>query len=453
MKVNIYHTNDIHSNYEFLKRVYDYMQKNKEENDFYFDSGDYTDLKSTIVQADKGQAAMRLFNACKVDGITIGNNEVDLGYEAVTKLVELGYPFVGANVTDNDDKCIQGLQASRIYEKAGKKFLVLGIAPFYNQYMEDAKYNVFSMMDNLKFHPPIELLKKEIDMNAGKYDYCILLSHSGNTVDKEILKSFPEVDLCLGGHSHEIENYKGYSQSGMGECLGKITLEVEGDSITEICNEQIKLVLVENAEFDQIYSKEEKLADEILSEELELFEELDFNPFMESRLNNFICDCLLKRFGGDLAIMHSGISEGSLVRPVSRKSLLELFPSKLNPTIYSISGEKIIEAVKLSFDEGNIKANGRGPGFRGSLLGTPGFSSNVRISRNPLNIYVDGQQIDLNRKYKIVTDDYLQRGTGYPSLTVSNEESEYHIWFIRDLVQNFIMDEEVFLSSKIKRII
>lgn len=452
MKVNIYHTNDIHSNYEFLKRVYDYMQKNKKENDFYFDSGDYTDLKSVIVQADNGQAAMRLLSACKLDGITIGNNEVDLSYEAVIKFVEMGCPFVSTNVTDNNDKYIPGIKASKIYEKVGKRFLVLGIAPFYNEYMEDGQYNIFSMMGNLKFHPPIEPLRKEIDMNAGKYDYCILLSHSGFTVDKEILKLLPEVDLCLGGHSHDIKNYKGYSQSGMGECLGKITLEIEVDSITEICNEQLKLETVENSEFDNIYSREEKLANQLLSKELTLFEELEFNPFMESGLNNFICDCLLKKFGGDLAIMHAGISEGSLVRPVSRKSLVELFPSKLNPTIYSINGEKIIEAVKLSFDEEHIKSDGRGPGFRGTILGTLGFSSNVRISKNPFNIEVNGEPIDLNRKYKIVTDDYLQRGTGYPSLKVSNEESEYHIWFIRDLVQNFLMDEEIFLSSQIKRI-
>lgn len=125
------------------------MHKNKKENDFYFDSGDYTDLKSVIVENDKGQAAMRLLSACKLDGSTIGNNEVDLNYESVAKLVECGYSFVVANVTDNYDKHIPGLSTSKIYEKAGKRFLVLGIAPFYNQYMED-----------------------------GKYDYCILLSHA-----------------------------------------------------------------------------------------------------------------------------------------------------------------------------------------------------------------------------------------------------------------------------------
>ena len=53
MRVNIYHTNDIHSNYDFLKRVHNYIRKNKSKNDLYFDSGDYTDLKNIIVQCKR----------------------------------------------------------------------------------------------------------------------------------------------------------------------------------------------------------------------------------------------------------------------------------------------------------------------------------------------------------------------------------------------------------------
>ena len=113
MRVNIYHTNDIHSNYDFLKRVHNYIRKNKSKNDLYFDSGDYTDLKNIIVQADQGISAMEMLVSCKLDGMTLGNNEVDLGYEAVAELVRQGNPMMVANVTDNDDNPISGMPASR----------------------------------------------------------------------------------------------------------------------------------------------------------------------------------------------------------------------------------------------------------------------------------------------------------------------------------------------------
>ena len=64
---------------------------------------------------------------------------------------------------------------------------------------------------------------------------------------------------------------------------------------------------------------------------------------------------------------------------------------------------------------------------------------------------IDGTHIEPEREYTIVTDDYLQRGTGYPSLRVPNERAQYHKWFIRDLVQHFLMDYEVFERAKIKR--
>ncbi len=451
MRVYIYHTNDIHSNYEFLKRVHHYLRVNKSENDLYFDSGDYTDLKNVIVQADQGQSAMEMLMSCGLDGMTLGNNEVDMGYEAVSQLVNQGAPMIVANVTDNQDNLIENMPVSKLFVRAGKRFLVIGIAPYYKEDMTPSGYNVFSMMGNLKFHPPVELVRKELDKEKGNYDYCILLSHSGYIVDEKMRKELPEVDLWLGGHSHEVKSQKGYSQSGMGEFLGKITLEINGDEITEVENEQLTLPEAQNKEFEELLQQKEKLADKILSKELPVIRDLEFNPFRESELINYVCDCLLKKFGGDLAIMHCGIAENSMARPVSRKSLVATFPSKLNPTFYTIKGEGIIEAIKLSFDEAHIREDGRGPGFRGHVLGTLGFSANVRISRNPFYVEVDGKRVEKDREYKIVTDDYLQRGTGYPSLRVPNERAQYHKWFIRDLAQHYLMDSEVFEMSKIKR--
>ena len=110
-----------------------------------------------------------------------------------------------------------------------------------------------------------------------------------------------------------------------------------------------------------------------------------------------------------------------------------------------------MEAIKLSFDEKHIREDGRGPGFRGHVLGTLGFSSNVEVLREPFCVKVDGKRLEHDREYKIVTDDYLQRGSGYPSLAVPNEKAQYHKWFIRDLVEHFLMDSEVYDSAKLKR--
>ena len=64
MLLQIYHTNDIHADFGFLSRVYSYLAAHRGEQDFYFDSGDFTDLKSVIVQSDRGGAAMALMKLC-----------------------------------------------------------------------------------------------------------------------------------------------------------------------------------------------------------------------------------------------------------------------------------------------------------------------------------------------------------------------------------------------------
>ncbi len=454
MYINIYHTNDIHCEFDTFRNIAAYLRSNKTENDFYFDSGDYTDLKSTIVQADRGYSVMELMRVCKLDAMCLGNNEIDLGNEAIVDLCEKGFPMITVNVTDNQNEIISVIKPSMILERGGKRFLIIGTSPYYSDNLQPSSYNVFFEMGNLKTQEPIERIKKEIETQEGNYDFCILLSHSGALEDEWMLKQIPEVDLCLGGHSHTIKAEKGYSQSGkMGEKLGRVTLEITKDSIREVESVQIELEEEYDEEYENFFKEKLEGADAILSQPLKVCRELAFDPFKESELINFICDALKKEFKCDLAIMHAGIAETALMKPVSKKSIIQNFPSKLNPTIFSISGKALKEAIELSFDEVHIRGNGRGPGFRGHVLGTLGFSSNVKIKKTPLVITIDGQPLEEEKEYRIISDDYLQRGSGYPSLKVDNSQAIFDKRFIRDIVKENLEDKELFEKAKIQRIV
>ena len=48
-------------------------------------------------------------------------------------------------------------------------------------------------------------------------------------------------------------------------------------------------------------------------------------------------------------------------------------------------------------------------------------------------------------------DDYLQRGTGYPSLAVPDQDAKFDKRFIRDLVQEYLTVEPVFRSAAKRR--
>lgn len=449
MLLQIYHANDIHADFGFLSRVHGYLRDHRGEQDFYFDSGDFTDLKSVIVQSDRGKSALELMALCRPEAMALGNNEIDLGSEDLEKLT--AFPFLCANAVHNDGTVIPGLKSHIILERCGKRFLIIGLAPYYSAQMLPNKYNLFFEMGNIHTTDPIPAVERILEESKGKYDFSILLSHSGHLVDRKLEKQLPPVDLWLEGHSHAVITESRYSQSGRGECLGRVTLELDEAGVRIVDSVQIELPEPGSPAFDARLEMAQATAEEILSQELPVVRELAFDPFRESELTNFICDCLKKEFGGDLALMHSGISEGPLLRPVSRRSLIENFPSKLNPTIYTVSGEKLLTAVKLSLDENHIRQSGQGSGFRGRVLGCLGYSCNVTVTREPFSMEIDGKSVEPGKSYTIVTDDYLQRGTGYPSLAVPDEAARFDKRFIRDLVQEHLTDPEVFRTASISR--
>lgn len=447
MIIQIFHTNDIHSDYLFLKKVFVYFQTHRNDEDLYFDSGDYTDFSHQIVYADKGKMALELMAILKPTALAVGNNESDLGEDL--KFLLAKYPYVCCNLTDDQDQPIPSLNRSKLIPVGDKSLLVIGLNPFYDHEMKENGYNNFLKMDHLKSQEPLREVRKELDSFKGKYDYCLLLSHSGSMVDEWLQNQCPEVDFILGGHSHERLMKPRYLQSGKGECLDLLRLEVNEDGIHFLSSEQIDLEDTESLIFDRALQEKEERAIELLTKELEFLKELDFDAYQECSLTNFICDALLKDYGGDLAIMHQGIAREALKRPVSEMSLLTNMASKLNPTQYWLTGEAIEQAYLDSLDSNHIHLSGRGPGFRGITLGTLAFSHNVQLKQG--RVFLNGALIDPLKLYQVTTDDYLQRGMGYPSLAVKDEESVYHKGFIRDVVRKHLMDEDLFQQSSIRR--
>lgn len=452
MKINFYHTNDIHSNYDFLKKVHKYIRENKKENDFYLDGGDFLDISSLLVEGDKGKSAMDILMDSKLDCLTIGNNEIDLGRDCLERLLENNYPIISSNVYKLGLGKFDNLKRSMIIERGGYKFLILGVSPYFSNNLKYSSYNTFFNLNYVETTDPLPELKRELDYYKGKYDFSIFLSHSGHFVDKYLVDNLGEFDLVLGAHTHMIINEGNYSMSGRGERLGKVTVNIEDDKFEIIENIQIDLDEVENERFDNLYNSKLEYCTNLLKiKELPVLENLDFDPYKENRLINFLCDALYKHYDVDLAIMHNGISEDSLIKPVSLLTLHKNFPSKLNPTIFTATGKNLRIAIEKSFDENFIKQNGEGVGFRGTRLGTLGYSHNVSITLNPLEIKINGVDLKDNKVYKVVSDDYLQRGTYYDSLRTFDGIS-HDKYFIREFLALYFEDEEIYKNSKIKRI-
>lgn len=450
MIINIYHTNDIHSNYEFLRRAHAYIRENKKENDLYLDSGDFIDVSSLLVESDGGISAMKLFMDAKLDCMTIGNNEVDLGLFNLEKLMDEGFPIISANIYSNELKPLRNLRRSMIIEVEGIKFLILGVSPYFSNNLKYSSYNPYYLLNDIQATNPVEELQKEFEYYEGQYDHVIFLSHSGHYVD-EYLKNFFTFDLILSGHTHEIITEGNYTMSGKGETLGKMVIDVDKDHLEILENIQIDLSKVENERFDKIFIDKMNFAEKILSKEITAKDDLEFNPFTENRLINFLCDALYKHYDVDFAFMHNGISEGPLFRPMSKFLIHKNFPSKLNPTTFTVKGSDLRTSILQSLDNEFIQQSGKGAGFRGTVLGTLGFSHNVNIKLYPFLVTINGEELDDEKYYRVASDDYLQRGTGYTSLRTF-DNIKHDKYFIRDFLTLYLGDDEIYEQSKIIRI-
>lgn len=455
MTLTIYQTNDLHSNFENIARIAAYIKDHRKKEDLFLDCGDLCDLKDITVQGTRGIGAVRILKHAGVDAMAVGNNEIDLENKSLVKCAGEDIKMLSCNITDNDKNPLDGITGSAIFNRCGVRFLVIGISPYYSKSLKPGKYNVFFQMGNLSTNDPITQINDEIKRNKGQYDFCILLSHSGINVEHMILEKIPQIDLCLGGHTHTICCEEKYIQSGYGgECLGIVTLNIENGKVTGFSTKHVKITdeIKSDDEILSLWNSQRQIAERNLDKTLFTIKKMDWSIENESLLTNFIAEALYNRYECDFAFINSGIVEGPAEGAISKKRLIELSPSKLNPTRFPVKGADIKSAIRDSFDTFFVNQSGKGAGVRGHVLGTLGFSHNVKINKNPFSVFINGQALDEDKIYICVADDSLQRGTGYTQLAVPDEKAEFFDGFIRDLLERTLQDENIMKLALIKRI-
>ncbi|MEG0177219.1 bifunctional metallophosphatase/5'-nucleotidase [Anaerorhabdus sp.] len=454
--MRLFHTNDIHSEYENMGRLATFLRENKKANDLYIDAGDISDLKSLMVIGSKGLVSARFMNELNVDAVAVGNNESELGKEWLENMAG-AMPLVCCNLKTTENEDIKNLLPSKIITKDGTRFLIVGTSPFYSADLREGAYNFFLELDGLKTIDPIIAIQKEIKRNHGNYDICILASHSGIETDEYIAKSVEGIDILVGGHSHSlieqplvINNTIMIQARAYAEFVGCLDLTIQDNKIIDYKYSLNTLnKFRQDEDFQMLLEECNENAIEQLNEPIATIEELAFDLTHECRLINFICDALYLMHPCDLAIMYNGIANYTLVGDISKIELIDCLPSKLNPTLVHVSGKQIRDAFELSFDENYCMQSGKGPGFRGDKLGTLSFSHNVSIVDSKL--YINNELLDDDKEYSVMLDDYLQRGQRYSSLKTEEKDAKFFSGFIRDLIERNLTNKECFELSLINR--
>ena len=205
-ELTILHTSDVHGRlepitYHNMKNVggaarqsYFYKQIKKEKpNTLILDSGDIFQ-GSIYYQMFKGKLTADILKILKYDAIALGNHEFDRGVKELKTLIKKSKtPFLSANIEFSDKELQKLVKPYITKEIEGRKVIIIGVTT--------PTLSNLSNSDGVTIYEPSSIVRNIIAENDNA-DMIIVLSHCGYEIDKQIALENPKIDIIFGGHNH-----------------------------------------------------------------------------------------------------------------------------------------------------------------------------------------------------------------------------------------------------------
>jgi 5'-nucleotidase len=464
--VHIAHTNDIHSHFESMPKVATVIRQLKEKwgesNLLVVDVGDHMDRMRVETEGTDGRGNMEVMNATGYEAMCIGNNEgLTFAPDTIRNtLKQAQFDIVTANMLDqNTGERPEWLQPFKIVEKNGLRIGLIGVTIHYQEFYRLLGWDV---MD------PIQTLQHWIPIVRPQVDILVVLSHLGLTMDEQLASKLSGVDLILGGHTHHlleeplrIGNSCLVGAGKFGQYVGHVEI-VWDDRMNKIDHIKGEVLSTEGVHPDKeiealiIRAKidgENSLSVSVAS----LTDSLDIQWDSESPLGNLLSEGIREWVGAEIGLVNSGqLLQGFQVGEVTRKRLLEICPSPINPCRLQMSGDQIARTLEQSLLDDYKRKEIRGFGFRGKILGILCLSG-IRViynSRLPdyekiISIEVNGSPLERNRSYSVGTIDMFTFGIGYELFKQGTSKTFYLPEMLRDVLEKSLLDEKALrLSSE-----
>lgn len=261
--VTILHTNDMHSYMENFPKKAQYIKDVRVDNDakgiktFLFDSGDLFS-GSVFFTMYSGVKEIELMNLIGCQAMTLGNHEFDHGDDMLSRLNDFAqFPIVSSNLSyRNQDFSEELVPIHHIleFDMGDQPLYVLGLTTPETQ-------QVASPTANIMFTDPLKSLQQQLDVIQEKAPQAIvvLLSHMGYEEDLGLAKTFPDLNIILGGHTHTVlrqptvVGQTAVLQAGQyGLYLGRLDLRCYEDGSYEILSYEL-------IEIDQLVAEDREV--------------------------------------------------------------------------------------------------------------------------------------------------------------------------------------------------
>ncbi|HNX75304.1 MAG TPA: bifunctional UDP-sugar hydrolase/5'-nucleotidase [Candidatus Rifleibacterium sp.] len=390
------------------------------------DAGDI--LQGTPVYSIfKGEACFKAAKACGYDATTLGNHEFDNGLANLqTQLATSGMRLLCCNVFQRDTNR-HVFAPYHVFLRQGLKIGVIGSIG--NEAWDDTDRQIRAPLHQIDQITEVRATARRIQPHV---DLVVLLSHAGIEFDRILAASVPEVDVLIGGHTHEVLSTPlliehspeaGVARNGLngtivaqtgewGTFLGRINLLVEAGGKIASWSGQLEKV---TPEFEGLASPEIKNLVQEYALKLEdimnsvVGSATSALPFPKDQrkkdllpMGTFTAMGMREAAQSDICIINSGAIRADLpTGSIKRGAIFEALPYDNSVVTFTMTGA----ALNTMLDY--LAANYGEPdgyqfdGFSGTLNMTTGKAENIQVG---------GKPVEASGSYRVCTSSFMANG-------------------------------------------
>ncbi len=380
--------------------------------------------------------AAKFLNLADIDAQTLGNHEFDVTASICGKLLkDSETKLLGMNLNfpnQTSDLAKKVLRSTVVDGKDGQKYGLIGIQPpdLVSRIKKKEVLNGITVDDEQQ---TLKELQQEVNMLRQQgLNKIILVSHSGNTFEKEIAQKISGIDVIIGGHSHHLihgveqgENLF-YSPAGEpvvitqagrdGNYFGILNLEFNDKG--QITYAQNNLVDTNTYSPNMLMTKtiDSALGVSPLIGNLRYVDPLPKNNNTEENpWADFVADAVRNQLEADVVLINSANFRGSVgLGKVTERDISSIFPFSNKLFKVKINEEDLVDAIKICAK--SLVSKNTKPG----IMQVGGLSYTLDSKGNLLEMYYHDKQgnkryINVNdpdddRYYTAVYDEFLING-------------------------------------------
>lgn len=403
------------------------------------------------------------YNYMGYDAVCLGNHEFDIPLDSLRMQMELmAFPVVTSNVFNlSDYRNGKALGMQCVKKKIGNQ--TVGIFGITTKSAREAAVHGTEVV----FEDEVETAELLVrSLRGAGVDLVVAVVHMGiedegdeYTTSLELAKRVRGIDLIIDGHSHTfmktaavVNNTRVVTAYQYGHYIGVGKLVIKDRRLLEF---DWELVPVHNVKPDYELGRRLKRWTERAKMELEhvvgkmaeaapLFEgDRNLARCGESAVGNLVADGLAWKtrdmgIGVDFALINGGsVREGLPEGWVTKGDVVATVPFGNEVRVVEMYGSDVLDVVcELARV---LPGNGSFPQYSGEVrmvLDT--------VNRHVLEFTVGGEEVDLDRVYKVVTYDYITEGRGRFKMLKERKMKEMSAGFeVVDGVMDYIHELEV----------